>query len=264
MKCLSPVTIKNPNFHPDSAELRYLNEPRYIEVPCGKCYNCLRKRANEWVFRLEREMRYHLCATFLTLTYDDEHLPKDGSLNYRHVQLYYKRLRKTLNFRHFTIGEYGPENLRPHYHAILFGLSPDDELFLKEKWPYGFIKLGKVTSASINYVAGYCCKNAIDYSSLGLARQFTRCSIRPAIGFNYCEQASVNILKKKAMLLTPAVFGPAFLDTTTRNAYLSFLTMSEKKRKLQYENVNSNFNLATPLRRVRVLSRRPLKVRANS
>lgn len=234
MKCLTPVTIQNPNYDPTSASLRCVGQPRYIEVPCGKCYNCLRTRANQWVFRLNREMRYHLCACFLTLTYDDEHLPSDGSLCYKHVQDFYKRIRKQLQFRHFTIGEYGPENLRPHYHAILFGLSQNDEVFLREKWPYGFIQLGSVTDASVNYVAGYCCKNSIDYESLGLRPQFTRCSTRPAIGHQYTPVATTAILKKKATLLSSAVFGPQFLDTTIRNAYLDYLKIYRNERNLKY------------------------------
>lgn len=224
MRCLSPVTIKNPNFNPDSADFRVAKESRYIEVPCGKCYNCLRTRANEWVFRLNVEMRHNLCAIFLTLTYDDEHLPKDGSLCYKHVQDYYKRLRKHVVFRHFTIGEYGPENLRPHYHAVIFGLSRYDEVLLTEKWPHGFVKIGDVTDASINYVAGYCCKNQVDYESLGLARQFTRCSIKPPIGSQYEHRASELILKKKSMFLeNPAMF-PGYLDIITRSVFQLWTT----------------------------------------
>lgn len=243
MRCLSPVTIKNPNFNPDSADPRVAQEPRYIEVPCGKCYNCLRTRANEWVFRLNVEMRHNLCAIFLTLTYDDDHLPKDGSLCYKHVQDYYKRLRKHVVFRHFTIGEYGPENLRPHYHAVIFGLSRYDEVLLTEKWPHGFVKIGDVSDASINYVAGYCCKNQVDYESLGLARQFTRCSIKPPIGSQYEHRASELILKKKQMLLAVPVMYNGYLDTITRSHYLTWMNFVLELKSTEFTTESANLLL---------------------
>lgn len=177
---MSPVTVMRD---PDD------RSQGYVEVPCGKCYACLRNRTNEWCFRLNVELRYSLCACFLTLTYDDLHLPDDRSLHYEHVQRFYKRLRKHVRFRHFTIGEYGPSFDRPHYHAILFGLSWADELLLREKWPYGFIKLGNVTAASINYVAGYCCKPQHDFEADGVKPPFTCCSLKPAIGYQYIDRA---------------------------------------------------------------------------
>ena len=65
-------------------------------------------------------------SCFVTLTYDDAHLPSDGSLVHRHFQLFMKRLRKRFhphNIRFYMSGEYGPLNLRPHYHACIFGTN---------------------------------------------------------------------------------------------------------------------------------------------
>lgn len=46
---------------------------------CGKCSNCLRQRANELAVRAYRE--YHgQSASFITFTYDDEHLPIQRSI----------------------------------------------------------------------------------------------------------------------------------------------------------------------------------------
>lgn len=47
-------------------------------------------------------------SIFLTLTYDNNHIPYNYSLNRRYVQLYLKRLRKTgLKFKYLCAGEYG-------------------------------------------------------------------------------------------------------------------------------------------------------------
>lgn len=53
------------------------------------------------------EQDRHVCTSFVTLTYDEEHLPPDGSLRKRDLQLYLKRLRRRLPFRFFAAGEYG-------------------------------------------------------------------------------------------------------------------------------------------------------------
>lgn len=60
---------------------------------------------------------------FLTLTYDDKHLPEDGELHYDHVQTFLKNLRRLClsRLRFFVCGEYGDLFDRCHWHMILFG-----------------------------------------------------------------------------------------------------------------------------------------------
>ena len=51
----------------------------------------------------------HMFNSFVTLTYDDDHLPEYNSLNYKHFQDFMKRLRKSHNgVRFYMCGEYGP------------------------------------------------------------------------------------------------------------------------------------------------------------
>lgn len=117
----------------------------------------------------------HLDNCFVTLTYDDEHLPVDHSLNKAHFQKFMKRLRKRIGgqeVRYFHCGEYGERLGRPHYHACLFGYDfPDKQLhqekngtrlytsaFLADLWPYGFSSVGDVTFESAAYVARYVTK----------------------------------------------------------------------------------------------------------
>lgn len=114
--------------------------------------------------------------SFVTLTYSPQQLPADLSLNVRHWQLFAKRLRKRLGpFRFFHCGEYGEEGLRPHYHALLFGVDFNaDRIFFKQSgssqlfvsptldaaWQLGFATIGAVTRQSAEYVARYCLKKA--------------------------------------------------------------------------------------------------------
>lgn len=117
---------------------------------------------------------------FLTLTYDDAHLPLNGSLVKRDFQLFMKRLRKRYGskIRFYMCGEYGESPGdgksfgRPHYHALLFNHSFSDQRFfsrrqsgtlftsdsLSELWPFGFSVIGEVTFESAAYVSRYVMK----------------------------------------------------------------------------------------------------------
>lgn len=135
-------------------------------------------RAREWAFRCELEfdhpqpgVSWETCWT--TLTYDDEHLPV--TLRKKHLSGFLRRLRKAMGaqrVRFFASGEYGERKGRPHYHAILFGMS--DSPAIQASWRYGLVKTFPLSKALIAYTAGYCAKKAghremreerIDYST---------------------------------------------------------------------------------------------------
>lgn len=125
-------------------------------VPCGKCVSCRISRSREWTIRLLHEYAYHESTAFITLTYDDEHLPKDEEINKQELQRMFKRLRKEkANIKYYAIGEYGEKYGRPHYHAIMFGLSQEDTELIKNTWGKGRIDVGTVTQHSIRYVTDY-------------------------------------------------------------------------------------------------------------
>jgi hypothetical protein len=104
-----------------------------IKVACGQCIGCRLERSRQWAIRCVHEASLHEHNSFITLTYNDENLPADGSLDVRHWQLFMKRLRKRhgSGIRYFHCGEYGSKHRRPHYHACLFGLDfPDKKLWM--------------------------------------------------------------------------------------------------------------------------------------
>ena len=97
--------------------------------PCGQCMACRLNKQREKAMRIGHELQYHKESVFITLTYDPEHLPENGSLVKSDVQKFLKRLRKRLGVervRYFLCGEYGELGNRPHYHLIVFGLSYND------------------------------------------------------------------------------------------------------------------------------------------
>lgn len=143
-----------------------------VRVPCGKCLCCQVNTRSEWTLRLIHEHAFHKYATFLTLTYDDDHLPSNNSLSKRDLQNFMKRLRINFSraglsnkFVYYAAGEYGDKTFRPHYHLIIFGLNPRDEAHKRlvfKSWPNcKWNKLndsktfGLVNKDSIGYVTGY-------------------------------------------------------------------------------------------------------------
>lgn len=165
--CYRPIQIPRKYLYND----KYLGADgfSFITVPCGKCGECIKRRKQSWSIRLMLESLSYSDSIFLTLTYDDLSIPlvkcgDDGvvysTLFKRDLQNFWKRLRKDLDLqgrriKYFACGEYGDNTQRPHYHAIVYGLSMYDRELIEENWDKGFCKIGSVTIESCNYVSGY-------------------------------------------------------------------------------------------------------------
>lgn len=59
--------------HPQRIYNRYIGD--YVWTRCGQCNSCRNARAAKWTSRIERERTFHRYSFFVTLTYDNEHLP---------------------------------------------------------------------------------------------------------------------------------------------------------------------------------------------
>ena len=144
-----------------------------MRVPCGRCIGCKLERSRQWAVRCMHEASLYRDNAFITLTYDDEHVPRFGSLLMDDWQKFFKRLRRRVGkVRFFGCGEYGEQFGRPHYHACLFGVDfPDRFLWttrgghdvfrsalLESVWRLGQSEIGSLTFDSAAYVARYCVK----------------------------------------------------------------------------------------------------------
>lgn len=202
---------------------------RILQLPCGQCIGCRLEYSRQWANRCMLELPYHDQAWFLTLTYDDAHVPKSFAvdkdtgeclapvmtLRARDLQLFFKLLRRHFpndHIRFFAAGEYGTESLRPHYHAIVFGLHLDDiQLYKRSVLGYnyfnsaklsrcwidgsdgtqrGYVVAGQVSWDTCAYVARYILKKQKGatkdiYSNLGIEPEFSRMSRKPGIGHQY-------------------------------------------------------------------------------
>ncbi len=146
-----------------------------ITLSCSQCIGCKLERSRQWAIRCDHEASLHSENSFITLTYNDQNLPRDLSLDKTHLQKFWKRLRKkypSSKIKYYACGEYGDNTLRPHYHAILFNFAFNDQILFKQEngeklytsekldalWGFGFCTIGTVTFKSAAYVARYILK----------------------------------------------------------------------------------------------------------
>lgn len=182
-------------------------------VPCGKCLSCRKRYINDWSVRMELERRKNnMSSLFITLTYDDNHLPEGGLLKKRDLQLFFKRLRRHIQYhnlnyklKYFASGEYGKTGtIRPHYHVCLFGLPLGKGVkdFIANSWKNGFVDVKVMTYNNCRYVAKYCIKNMqnekVNLSNGEVSKEFVTMSRRGGgIGFGFFRDCDVERLFKE-------------------------------------------------------------------
>lgn len=194
VRCFAPRMIKNPRFRfnkgsPDAWKYFYnkrvfwydYEENLFIQIPCGKCYLCKRKRANSWRIRLIEELKtcprvYHegkekYRCLFVTFTFADEYLPKSDRRDFyaeyirKWRDLWRKKYGKSP--RYFMTTDKGSQFGRIHFHCLLFNpydyknncpLEIEDLLLNRCMWRYGFIdrELDWLRGfEGVTYVTGY-------------------------------------------------------------------------------------------------------------
>lgn len=211
---------------------------KYQEIPCGKCIECRMSYAKMWATRCMLEAREWENNEMLTLTYDEQHIPKTQgidvktgelkevqTLKKKDVQDFLKRLRKAFKgpIRYFMCGEYGTKNGRPHYHLIVYNLKVEDkrkqginekghETFTSPKiekiWGKGRIDLQPVTYESCEYVARYVLKKQKGtdaketYQDRGQTPEYTCMSRKPGIAYKYFEKKKEEIYETQKIWIS--------------------------------------------------------------
>lgn len=196
-QCFHPFFVDAPSGH------RYEKQP----VPCGKCPPCLQREASAWAFRMYQELNVSPRAYFVTLTYDrppytdaDNFIP---TLVKRDWQLFMKRVRKfdgRTDLKYFAVGEYGARRFRPHYHAIMYDVSPDAILSSWKGSSYegvpGIMDIDPdVNLANIAYVTKYITKGRIVPSFDGDPRLAEFRLMSKGLGLSYLSSAMVRYHK---------------------------------------------------------------------
>lgn len=203
MQCVSPISVRNPeldNFSNwfvtlDGKALNPITgeviEPR-ISVPCGRCIVCQNNRREAWAARLELESRTAAITYFITLTFNEDSVPKEICVE--DLQKFFKRLRKFHNLRYFACGEYGGRSGRPHYHAVVFLERFEDlsvfQNHVQSSWPFGFVQVSVANRERFAYVAKYTVKTILDLPN-GIKAPFAIMSRRPGIASQYFSDIQV-------------------------------------------------------------------------
>ncbi|UYD39196.1 MAG: replication initiator protein [Wigfec virus K19_137] len=264
--CLAPTKLPS----------KILKERNWQSVPCGKCPECLSKRAIEWASRVEHELTLHDNSAFVTLTYDDAK-NHDYDYHYSDFQKFIKRLRERYahqKIKHFTSIEFGGNHGRLHFHSILFNYYPTTRnhslsplkktesgymIFrsseLENIWPHGFSSVAPATPATAYYIASYALSdNSYECPVSGeILSDKLRCS--QGIGLSYFH-------KHRHQIIAAAFFRgysiPRYykkkLEELYPEEYTSFLEELQKLKKTIVNNHDEYARLKEHISKSKTLS----------
>lgn len=284
MACYSPLQAFQSIAVSSKGKSRIVfNKPRdfynfkEVQLPCGQCIGCRLERSRQWAVRLMHESKLHDDNCFITLTYSDDFLPKDKSLDVRDFQLFMKRLRKHFGkgVRFFHCGEYGDKYGRPHYHAIIFGVDFSDKILwkvnnghrlyrselLESLWPFGHSSIGNVTFESAAYVARYILKKKlgkgswlhyaeVDFSTgevlFERKKEYTTMSRRSGIGKGWLDKYLEDVYPSDAVVVNGRKCRPPrYYDSLYEIQYPSDFSSLKQRR---VENAKKHSTNNTPER----------------
>lgn len=259
------VRFGEPPAIPEDKQFLY-GKIESFTVPCGKCIGCRIDRSKEWALRMVLEAKCHEENSFITLTYDDEHLPKNGSLDFDELQRFFKRLRKKIGFekiRYYAVGEYGKKLSRPHFHAIIFGFDfPDKWLWshtgagylyrsptLESVWGLGYSTVGAVSFESCAYCARYVQKKLYGADEVDLKAYYqgrvpeaARMSRRPGIARKFFDDNCGDFYPKDFITVKGVRYKPArYFDKLYKESHPEeFLQVKVKRLEKVLECVENN------------------------
>lgn len=267
MPCHNPITayrsrITNPSGRRSLVFTKNEGfEDLEILVPCGQCIGCKLDRSLEWATRITHEASLHSKSSFVTLTYEDRHLPPNQSLRKKDAQDFMKRLRFFSDhpLRYYLCGEYGSETKRPHYHICLFGedFSSDrvpwkpsssghmlyNSPSLNVRWGFGHCVIGDLTFETAAYTARYVTKKITGDKSAehyGLREpEFSLMSRRPGIGDDWLKKNVVDLENGLCWASNGLVKIPKFYQKKISQLKLLKLKFKQKKeaeKKLKQKN----------------------------
>jgi hypothetical protein len=238
MPCYHPMTVYRSRVGRDPHTGRwpitwnkrdgYTDAKHTLQIPCGKCIGCRLEYSRQWAIRCVHEAQLWPTSCFITLTYDNDHLPENESLCKRDVQLFFKRLRRELakneiKIRYFCCGEYGGNTKRPHYHAAIYNYDFPDKKFYrnvngnklyyspqaKQLWPAGHNVIGELTWESAAYIARYIVKKITGESAethyAGRTAEFATMSRRPGIGREWWRQFQRDVIRTDSVVLRDGI-----------------------------------------------------------
>ncbi|AXL14714.1 replication initiator protein [Microviridae sp.] len=269
MPCYKPLWAWRS---PHTGALIWKQSPRSmswekLEIPCSQCIGCRLEKSRQWAMRCMHEASLYEENVFITLTYDDEYLPSDRSLDVTHWQKFMKRLKKSYGgkkIRFYMCGEYGDETQRPHYHALLFGHDFEDKKFykfsksgerlyttdrLERIWGKGYCPIGNVSFESAAYVARYALKKITGERAgahyEGRIPEFSTMSRNKGIGEPWLRKWHTDVYPHDFVIVNgKRVKPPKFYDDMLSHRYISDIKDNRKERAEEHAENNTDERLA--------------------
>lgn len=258
MPCKEPlVAYQCANGEVVFDERKKYDTVRQLLLPCRQCQWCRLERSRAWAIRILHEAALYENNVFLSLTYDDQHLPPNGNLVYRDYQLFMKRLRQAVvrettalgkggdnsttapNFittlradmgarphaplRFYMAGEYGDQLGRPHFHACIFNLGfLDQEPLRKTKTGH---QLYRSATLEKIWTEGFSSIGAVTFESAAYVARYVMKKVTGNQAKKHYEQTNLEtgeITNKKAefnnMSRRPGI-GKAWLEKYASDVY---------------------------------------------
>lgn len=211
------------------------------------------------------ESQMHKISSFISLTYNNQNIPKYNSLIPKDLTLFIKKLRKKLypkKIRYFACGEYGIKTKRPHYHSIIFGYWPEDVKYYKQTnqkdnlytsdsltkiWGKGHVVIGSVTFESASYTASYVTKKITgekSFSHYGLREpEYGVMSRRPGLGKTWYEKYKKETWATDSIVIRGKEMGvPKYYQEQLKAAEPETFRKLKEKRK-DKNNSRYQFNM---------------------
>lgn len=209
-------------------------------LPCGRCTGCRLENSRQWAMRCTLEALQHECNFFVTLTYDDAHLPTNPykvcydpetglktheghshPLEPKALTDFLKRLRANFQYdyghvgiRYFACGEYGSKSGRPHYHLILFNCPIPDLKFYKKSFTGQPYWTSEYLAKAWPY--GY---NVVAECSFDTCAYVARYIMKKQTGPNAVHYDNFDITPEFSRMSRMPGIGRSFFDENSRKIY---------------------------------------------
>ena len=260
MSCMNPIEMQVINS---------LGKRLNIKIDCRHCLMCMIKRQQQIEFLAKKELlsvyRSGRSASFVTLTYDDEHLPRNDkgfiTLRRKDLQNWLKNIRRQMDYYNEKIpfkvlycGEYGDgshsttstgvSTCRPHYHIVFLGLGTQRiRQYTRKLWKHGLCDIGELSAGGIRYLCKYITKacpdnnvkqlretaevqNPFFYHSIGLGKQWIIENIDKIVE----DEFTFNIAGKKQLYPKHVM---QFVAWHTNTNYIPFVKKFLKEEPLR-------------------------------
>jgi hypothetical protein len=207
------------------------------EVGCRECWQCRKRRVNDYVGRCIAESKFAKKTYAVTLTYGGGEGVNAVTLIYKDVQDFLKRLRKKYKCRYIVTGEYGSAKGRSHWHIILFFQDNWPEVTSNKRvdwkyWKHGFAYFQEPDWKGFEYCLKYVLKDQTSRQS----DSHLAMSKKPPLGHEFFQQLAKQYVEQA---LVPQTYFYKFGDVRDyKNREKGFMMQGKTRENFMETFIN--------------------------